>query len=176
MKNIGILVISLFCSLFLYGQDSAVASKIDESMSENIYYSTYGGIYKVSHILSEKKSRKYELKINNLSYELTKHTINLNDLLKTEAILVPKNYTFLGGLYTIPTLTEEQKVASTRKKKVRKLKRIIKELNVKRSYLITRYNRLKSRDAEEVQITLLWGFIGWGEKKSDRIQLLLDNL
>ena len=162
IKNNKTPLIYFFFILFLYGQD--ITEKT--TLPKNIYRSAYGGAFKVSPILSEEESRIYELKLKDLSEKLNKHTTNLSNLMLADTISVPKHFTFFGGIYTKPRLTEKQKIAAVRKDNIRNLKYLIQRLNIKRVTLLKEYQKLKSRDAKYVQKELFWGFISWEEKKS----------
>ena len=166
MKFSIILITCIGFGLFLYGQDSLSIFNADKSQSENIYYSSYWGAYSVNPILTKEKSHKYELKINNLSEKLDIHNIYLNNLLQLDTVSVPKVYSFLGGLYTKPMLTAEQKKAKNIKEQIKKLKYEIKNFDTKRTALLNRYYKIMAKDSQYVQIKLLWGFASWEEKKS----------
>ena len=161
MKFNIILITSICSALLLYGQDSLSIDKADQSKSENIYYSSHLGAYRVSPILTKEKSQKFELKINILSDDLNNYTTDLTNLLQKDTVAVPRVFSFLSGLYTSPKLTSEQKRGKEIKKKIHQLKYQIKELRDKKSYLINRYNKLKAKDSKYVQIKLLWGFASW---------------
>jgi len=159
MKNGSIIIIGFFLGAFIIGQEYTSTN------DKNIYYSTLMGAFKVSPILQAEDATKFETKINSITEKIKTLTTEIDELKQINTVKVPKHFTFFGGYYTKPKLTEEQKQSEIINNKIRNFEYNIKSLDTKRSNYLKNYNNLKLQDGQFVQKELFWGFIGWYEKK-----------
>lgn len=160
MRSSTIIIICFLFGNIIFGQENL-------SINNKKYYSTFGGVFKVSPILEFEDSINFESKIKYLTENIKSHTIELEELRNRDLVSIPKHFTLFGGLYTKPKLTEKQKQAKIVNNKINKLVYKIKSFSDKRSYNLKNFNELKIKNARYVQKELFWGFIGWKEENEN---------
>ena len=95
--------------------------------------------------------------------------IVLNERIETvfeaDTVTIRKHAIFLGGLFTVPALTDAEK---RKKNKLEPLKAGLREIEVKKEELeqeLVKLNELLERDKKYFEKRILWGFIVWEKEK-----------
>jgi hypothetical protein len=174
---ISIITIVVLCSLnaqvhsvlFLEGETHA---------PEDSASSFLGGVYGTYPIMNTSELKEWKEKNDRIEGALTQleaerscRQDSLNVLMISDTISVRKHSTFLGGLFTVPKLSDREKEAKSLRKKIAEVQREIEKLNEETSKLKIEQKELKElkkRHDQYLEKRILWGFISWEVKKKPK--------
>ena len=178
MKHcIGIIAIVVLCSPNAQVH-SALFLEHETQAPEDSASSFLGGMYGTYPILNTSELKKWNEKKDRVEQTLTQleaerscHLDSLNVLMISDTVSVRKHSTFLGGLFTLPKLTDREKEAKSLRKKISKIQTAIEKLSEKMSKLKIEQKELKELKKKHDQYfekRILWGFLSWEVKKKSK--------
>jgi len=158
MKALIFFVIALSISVIsVNAQDSTNIQTEQDSISSSHFL----GFYKTKPILSKTGKEKLSKKKAEIENEIKETKELLAEKMAVDTISVPRHTTLLGGLITIPKLTEEQKKAKAEKNKTTKLKMKIEKLEEK----LKAIEALEKKNEAYYEKSIFWSLIQWEVKK-----------
>ena len=174
--------LSIIAILVLGGLNSQVHSALfleDETHApEDSASSFLGGVYGTYPILNESELKEWKEKNDRIEKVLTQHEAkrsrlldSLNVLMISDTVSVRKHSTFLGGLFTVPKLTDREKEAKSLRKKIAELQREIEKLDEKIPKLkleLKELQAIKEKHEKYLEKKILWGFVSWEVKKKSK--------
>ena len=131
--------------------------RLQSTSPQDTSSSFWGGIYKVTPLLSESRYEKLTKKLKQIENDI----IHLNRSKDSLEQIVPdslqyrKYITFLGGLYTIPKTEQAER-------QLKKVKFEIYKLIQKQKNILLLFEKHRQYDQKQ----LLWGFASWEVKKT----------
>ena len=137
-----------------------------------------GGVYGTYPILSKSGLKKLNEKTDRIEQKLTQREAerscrldSLNVLMLSDTVSIRKHSTFLGGLFTLPKLTDREKEAKSLRKKIADFQKEVEKLNEEMSKLKLEQKELKElqkKHEEYLEKRILWGFVSWEVKKKPK--------
>ncbi|UCE17877.1 MAG: hypothetical protein JSV84_13520 [Gemmatimonadota bacterium] len=138
-----------------------------------------GGVYGTYPILNESELKEWQEKNDRIEQALKRHQAertqyldSLNTLMRSDTVSVRRHSTFLGGLFTLPKLSDREKEAKSLRKKIAAVQSKIEKLNEKIPEMkleLRALKELKRKHEQYLEKRILWGFLSWEvKKKSDR--------
>jgi hypothetical protein len=164
MKNI---IVALSILIILFPEVYAMGSSNNDS-TESVLYGLYGTYPVLSkekrrEILEKKHCIATEIKVLEDSLILLNETIE--KVIETDTVTIRDHTIFLGGMFTIPVLTEAEKLKKNKLEPLKKGLQAVKEHKAELEQELVKLNDLLERDRKFFEKRILWGFIVWEEEK-----------
>ena len=176
-RMILIIVLICLCSLNIQTQGHTLSQEKSKAQEDSTS-SILGGLYGTYPLLNTseleelaEKTKQNRENLLQLEAEKTRRLDSLNVLLDSDTVAIRKHSTFLGGRFTYPKLTDQEKKGLEIRKKIAEEQKEIAALEEETAKLKVKQKEmeaLKKKHDQYLEKKILWGFIVWEVKRKGK--------
>ena len=162
-----LMFICLVFSIFISNVYALKAWQIDGNKEMKKSSSSFWkGIYGIYPVLDSAKFDRLSKKYHCINKDMEKLTFKKDSLENTlsDSIKVRRHFTFLGGVFTWPKITKQEKEQTDKKIKIRELDDKINKLKTEQKKI----EKLFKKHDKYLVKKLLWNFASWEVEKEDK--------